>query len=231
MNRSLYLVFAALCLAACQGDLDQRADKKEPARYDSHVGGVESFQLFSSLQQLLTQAVGGLENKLSALENRLEQNIAKLEENLHERNDDQMKLTQNEIENKMGNRLNLMENRIEDKISQMQGNFNEKIDIIENRMEDEIKSTRNVIGNRLDLLENRIEDKIDDLNNENTLSRGDLDVSKGLKKFPNQTYAEHTHCQAVLSQGLVEGQKEAFGNLSTRVESTLNKTSLLWRAV
>ncbi|RUS81217.1 hypothetical protein EGW08_011011 [Elysia chlorotica] len=169
---------------------------------------VVSLQLLASLQQLVSQAVNGLEssmeNKLKSLEGKIDQ----LEANLNVKSDS-------------------FENKIEDKIYNLEKVINSKSDSLQEKFHARSDTFERHLDNKLDSLENRIEDKIDNNNNLNRLMQLDFKVSTELAQFRSEARADIMDSLEIMTDRFKTEQREALRNVSQSFESTLSNTSRL----
>ncbi|GFR96974.1 angiopoietin-related protein 1 [Elysia marginata] len=154
-----------------------------------------SLQLLTSIQQLVTHSVAGLEDKIEQIKKDFSDQITSLEKNVNGRTD-------------------TLENNLNDQMGQLLKDFGDKSDTFENR-----------IDNKLDLLENRMEDKIDNNNNLNKLIQLDVKVSTYLDQFRSQAKTDIIDTLENLKQEMQQEQRLALRNVSGKVEETVNKTS------
>ncbi|KAK3798836.1 hypothetical protein RRG08_007193 [Elysia crispata] len=161
------------------------------------VGGMTStasLQLLASIQQLVTQSVEGLEDK-----------IEKLQRNFNDRS-------------------NSFENRIEDKIGQLQSTMGSQLAQQQKEMRDQGDSFERRVENRLNFFENRMEDKIDNNNNLNKLIHMDVKVSRSLAEFREEAKADIGTNLNDLRQEVRRELNDALRNVTNNVKGIVNTT-------
>ena len=164
-----------------------------------HVGGKSlmpaiSLQLLSSLQQLITQSVNGLQRSI----------------------DDKF----SQLQKDSNDRSSSFEKTIEDRILQLQKDFIDRTGSVE----DKIENMQKDFNSRTDFFENRMEDKIDNNNNLNKLMQLDFKVSTELAQFRTEAKADIMDSLDTIRQRMRVEQTEALGNISESFQRSLNKT-------
>ncbi|GFS10619.1 ficolin-1 [Elysia marginata] len=207
--------------------LAQQKDQGGNQMYDASFTPATS-HLLTSIHRLVSQAVGGLKDrmkdrilqlqhdlydKIDSLENRVEDRI----QSLKFRTEDgvtSVKDKLGEIQTILDARIDVFENRVDDKMTQLQRDLIDKSDQFEHRL-----------GGRLDVFENRIKNEIDSKINQNKLMR--LDLSTQLHKFSTEMRADILNSLNTMQQRLFGEQNKALKNVSESVDRTLHSTSSL----
>ena len=156
-----------------------------------------SLQLLPSIQQLVTQSVASLEDKMESVEQRLV---------------DQIKSNEN--------KLNGVEKRLTDKLKSVK----DEVDDFKQRLEDKIEAIQDGIDQKINQLENRMEDKIDNNNNLKKFIQLDVKVSTELAQFRSDARADIVDSLNILGQRLGGEQREAMRNVTDGLEITLEKS-------
>ncbi|RUS82228.1 hypothetical protein EGW08_010004 [Elysia chlorotica] len=163
-------------------------------------GGVmpgQSLQVFALLQQLVSQSVGKLEDRIELLSK------------------------------EMSDKSDKLENRVEDRIGQLHTQMNDKLESLQKHVNDRTDAFEIRIDNRLNFFENRVEDKIDNNNNLNELIQLDSKVSSELAQFRIEAKADIRNSLDSLRQSFQHDQGEVLKNASEQLEITVNNTSSL----
>ena len=172
---------------------------------DGSVMPAMSLQLLTSIQQLVTQSVAGLENRLM-------KHIESTGQTLK----DQIKSNDHNVDSK----LDSVEHRLTDKLESVK----DEVNVFKQRLEDKIESIKDGIDQKINQLENRMEDKIDNNNNLNKLTQLDVKVSTELAQFRSDARADIVDRLNILGQRLGGEQREAMRNVTDGLEITLEKT-------
>ena len=184
---------------------------------DGSLMSVVSLQLLTSIQQLVTQSVAGLEDKVESVERNLEDKIAAIGNSL------EAKILSNE--NSLETKILSSADSLEAKILSTENGVENKMDQLERNLNDRSGSFERGIQDRLLSLENRIEDKIDNSINLNMLFQLDQKLSEELEQFRTETKSDIMDSLDTLRQKVQGGQKQALDNVSAQVETTLNNVN------
>ena len=171
-----------------------------------------SLQLLTSIHELVTQSVAGLENKIESVEHRLMKQIESTEQTLK----DQIKSKDHNVDSK----LDSVEHRLTDKLESVK----DEVDDFKQRLEHKMEATKDGIDQKINQSENRMEDKIDNNNNLNKLIQLDVKVSTELAQFRSDARADIVDRLNILGQRLGGEQREAMRNVTDGLEITLEKT-------
>ena len=183
----------------------QQPSQRGNLRNDGSVMPAMSLQLLTSIQQLVTQSVTGLENRLM-------KHIESTGQTLK----DQIKSNDHNVDSK----LDSVEHRLTDKLESVKDEVND----FKQRLEDKIESIKDGIDQKINQLENRMEDKIDNNNNLNKLIQLDVKVSIELAQFRSDVTADIVDSLNILGLRLGGEQREAMRNVTDGLEITLEKT-------
>ena len=182
-----------------------------------------SLQLLPSIQQLVTQSVAGLEDKMESVEQRL---VDQIKSNEHKLDSVEQRLTdklesvkyivdefKHRLKDKMKNTIDSIKHNLDHKINQLQDDASNRDN-----------SLLRLIQERLVLLENRIENKINYNNNLNKLIQLDVKVSTELAQFRSDARADIMDSLNILRLRLSEEQREVMTNATDGLEITLENT-------
>ena len=175
----------------------QQPSQRGNLGYDGGLMPAMSLQLLTSIQQLVTQSVAGLENKIESVEQRLV---------------DQIKSNENKLDS--------VEQRLTDKLESVK----DEVDDFKQRLEHKMEATKDGIDQKINQLENRMEDKIDNNNNLNKLIQLDVKVSTELAQFRSDARADIVDSLNILGLRLGGEQRMAMRNVTDGLEITLEKT-------
>ncbi|GFS02708.1 fibrinogen-related protein 3-2 [Elysia marginata] len=139
--------------AVSTASLVQQPRHRENQVDDGKMMSSLSLQLLASIQQLVTQSVAGLEDKLDSLEHRLD------------------------------DKLEAMEHRLMKELEQGEERIDDKLRRFQRASEDQSGTFERVVLNRVLLLENRLENKIDRNSNRKNFIRRDSNCSIELAQF------------------------------------------------
>ena len=189
----------------------QQPSQRSNLGYEGSLMPAMSLQLLTSIQQLVTHSVAGLENKIESVEHRLMKHIESTEQTLN----DQIKSNDHNVDSK----LDSVEQRLTDKLESVK----DEVDDFKQRLEHKMEATKDGIDQKINQLENRMEDKIDNNSNLNKLIQLDVKVSTELAQFRSDARADIVDRLNILGQRLGGEQREAMRNVTDGLEITLEK--------
>ena len=187
--------------AVSTASLVQQPRKRGNQMDDGGLMPVLSLQLLTSIQQLVTQSVAGLEDKIESVEHR--------------------------VTTKMESVEHLLTDKIEDEIKSIDKSVQDKIEQAQKDFQDRSRSFELLLQDRFMHLENRMEDKIDNNNNLNKLIELDVKVSTELAQFRSDAKAEILNSLDTLKQKIQRKTEDRLVEVSNKIQKTIDNTSAL----
>ena len=173
----------------------QQPSQRGNLGYDGSLMPAMSLQLLTSIQQLVTQSVAGLGDKMEAIEHRLE------------------------------NKMDSLEHRLEDKLDtierRLRGEIEDRTESVKSSIEDELNQIHRDVSDKFRFLENRLEDKIDRRHNHNKLTQ--QTAKEPVKLADCQINLKEEILGSL--DALKRGQQESLVDFSNIVERNLSKIS------
>ncbi|GFS25207.1 tenascin-R [Elysia marginata] len=176
--------------------LVQQPRHRENQVDDGKVMPSLSLQLLASIQQLVTQSVAGLEDKIDSLEHRLD------------------------------HKLEGMEHRLMKELEQGEDKIDDKLRRFQRASADQSDTFERVVQNRLLLLENRLEDKIDRNSNRNNFIRHYSNYSIELGQFRSDLKTMISDTLGNHSLRLEDIQNQGLNAVVSQVKQITDNTSL-----
>ncbi|GFR77106.1 tenascin-R [Elysia marginata] len=182
--------------AVSTSSLVQQPRHRENQVDDGKMISSLSLQLLASIQQLVTQSVAGLEDKMDSLEHQLD------------------------------DKLEGMEHRLMKELEQGEDKIDDKLRRFQRASADQSDTFERVVQNRLLLLENRLEDKIDRNSNRNNFFRRDSNCSIELAQFRSDLKTMISETLGNHSLRLEDIQNQGLNAVVSQVKQITNNTSL-----